>query len=368
MKTIRERLDGTPAWLMVAASALVVGLAAEQAAGLEQRSLVVRAKASAETDDQSANGPVTKQKKIVIEAIEPDSGNKAAKEVAWLGLSTEETPDALASQLRLNSGEGLVVTYVAPDSPAAKAGVEKNDVLVQFGDQLLVHPAQLRKLVQMHKEGDTLKLALYRGGKKQSLSATLGKTTRGSGLLLGEDVLQGPLEDLPRQLSDLKIGENIRQQMKAAREAMARAGVDKEKIRVEVERSVEEARKALQELSRHLTNAQSAFGPAAKFLEELARGGVDVEKDATVVVKNDRQSVKTIVTADDTGIYVIVANPKKRLTAHDKDGKLVFDGAIETPEEQAQVPKEVWEKVKPMLDKMGPVKAAPPDAEEDSSE
>jgi len=57
-----------------------------------------------------------------------------------LGLSTEEAPEALASQFGLNSGEGLVVIYVAPDSPAAKAGFRKNDVLVELGDQLLVSP------------------------------------------------------------------------------------------------------------------------------------------------------------------------------------------------------------------------------------
>jgi S1-C subfamily serine protease len=36
---------------------------------------------------------------------------------------------------------------VAPDSPAAKAGLEKNDVLAELEGQLLVVPAQLRKLV-----------------------------------------------------------------------------------------------------------------------------------------------------------------------------------------------------------------------------
>lgn len=41
-------------------------------------------------------------------------------------------------------------------------------------------------------------------------------------------------------------------------------------------------------------------------------------------------------------------------TAHDKDGKLVFDGEIDTPEQRAKVPPELWEKVKPLLDKVAP--------------
>jgi len=51
---------------------------------------------------------------------------------------------------------------------------------------------------------------------------------------------------------------------------------------------------------------------------------------------------------------VIVATPNKRLTAHDKDGKLLFDGDIETPEQQQKVPAEVWEKVKPCSSKWAP--------------
>ena len=49
---------------------------------------------------------------------------------------------------------------------------------------------------------------------------------------------------------------------------------------------------------------------------------------------------------------MIVSNPKPHLTVHDKEGKLVFDGEIDTPEQRAKVPPEVWQKVEPMLDKL----------------
>ena len=91
---------------------------------------------------------------------------------------------------------------------------------------------------------------------------------------------------------------------------------------------------------------------APQALEELARSGVEVDKDATVTIKSRNDSVRTIVKTDDTGTYVIVANPKKRLTAHDKDGKLAFDGEIETSEQQEMMPKEVWNKVQPMIEQL----------------
>jgi len=70
-----------------------------------------------------------------------------------------------------------------------------------------------------------------------------------------------------------------------------------------------------------------------------------------------------MVKTDDTGTYVVVANPKKHLTAHDKDGKLTFDGEIETDEQQQTVPKGVWEKVQPMIEQLNQSKEDAPPAD-----
>lgn len=42
----------------------------------------------------------------------------------------------------------------------------------------------------------------------------------------------------------------------------------------------------------------------------------------------------------------------------DAGGDLLFDGLMETPEQQQKVPKEVWAKVQPMLDQMDQPEAA----------
>ena len=237
---------------------------------------------------------------------------------------------------------------VAPESPAAKAGLRKNDVLVEFEGQALVHPAQLRKLIQVRKEGEVVKIAFYRAGKKESLEVTLGKNPTP---LMDEHM--DDLRTLHRHLRELPIEETVREQVKNLRESLAHAGIDKESLSVEIKRSIEEVRKGIQEAMRQATNAARTFGPAAREFQELARRGLEVEKDATVVVKSNRNAVKSMVKTDETGSYVILADPKKHLTAHDKTGKLLFDGSIETAEEQEKVPKELWAKVKPMIDELG---------------
>jgi hypothetical protein len=308
---------------------------------------------SAATDAEKKDAE--RQKKIVIEAIEPgEAGEKAARrEVAWLGVSTDETSEALTAQLGLQPGEGLVVLMVAKDSPAAKAGLQKNDVLVEFDGQQLVHPAQFRKLVQMRKENDEVKLAYYRGGKKQTVTVSLGKTTVGGfGFLDDTQVWPGKVEDLHRQLRELPLSDKMHEEMQRLRESLAEAGIDKDALKLEIQRSVEAARDAVHDALRHATNAQHTFGPAAREFRELTKRRLDLDKDATITVKSHKHDVRTMVKTDDTGTYVVVANPKKHLTAHDKEGKLTFDGAIETPDQQEKVPADIWTKVQPMMEQL----------------
>lgn len=301
------------------------------------------------------SGPKSKQSRIVIERIEP--GGEARKvtrrEVGWLGIGTEEASETVASQLGLRPGEGLVITYVAPDSPAAKAGLQKHDVLVKLDQQLTVYPAQLRKLVQMHKGGDTVELEFYHGGQRQNVNATLSKSIATTGLLRDERAWEGELGELRRELQNLPTNrETLRQEMQELHESLARSGLNNEQLRAEIRKSIEEARRAAQTALRNAANQVDGSSAHIKILEELARNGVDLDQDATVTVKSHDHSVQTQVKTDDNGTYVIVANPKKRLTAHDNRGKLLFDGEIETPEQQKKVPSEVWAEVEPMLKQM----------------
>ena len=118
------------------------------------------AAADAKTSRSASAGVIVNQdadpeEKVVVKVVtDEDVDARPAKDRIWLGVGVEEASEALADQLGLDSGVGLVVTHVSADSPVAKAGLKKNDVLVELEGQALVHPAQLRKLVQARKPGD----------------------------------------------------------------------------------------------------------------------------------------------------------------------------------------------------------------------
>lgn len=302
--------------------------------------------------DTGGQNPAGTERKrnIVIKRIEASGNDEEGKEQTWLGVGLSEPDEALVSQLGLKDGAGLVVTYVAEDSPAAKAGLQKNDVLLALEGQTLVVPAQLQKLVQARKEGSKVTLELLRGGKQKSVSATLGKTKARSRAADGDSAFVWHAGN-PEGMTIVGGPETGQaDHMVILKKALEDAKIDQKRVQVEVRRSVDEARRAMGEALRTATN-QDSLRQAKKELEALAKAGVFVANDARVTVRSMDKSTKSLVTTDDSGTIVLVANPKLRLTAHDQDGRLLFDGEVETKAQREKVPADLWKKVEPLMEK-----------------
>ncbi len=95
--------------------------------------------------------------------------------VTFLGVATMEVSKEVSAQLPLMPDTGLLIGAVAPDSPAAKAGLQDSDVLSKFDDQILITQRQLAVLIANHKEGDAVKLTYFRKGQQMETTASLGQ-------------------------------------------------------------------------------------------------------------------------------------------------------------------------------------------------
>ena len=73
--------------------------------------------------------------KEVIEALR-DFGQVAR---SWLGCLVKPVTKALAQSLGLPAATGALVTEVIPGSPAARAGLVMNDVVLKWGDRDVDH-------------------------------------------------------------------------------------------------------------------------------------------------------------------------------------------------------------------------------------
>jgi serine protease Do len=71
--------------------------------------------------------------------------------------------------------DGVLVTSVEPDSPAAKAGLKAGDVITAIGETAVSSPAELTRAVRRADEGSEVSITYYRDRKSATAKATLEK-------------------------------------------------------------------------------------------------------------------------------------------------------------------------------------------------
>ena len=97
----------------------------------------------------------------------------------WLGatgMSLSEFPVEERALLNLpNSGEGVIVTSIIPSSPADLAGLQKNDLLVRFGESEVKGLTHLREMISSIPVGQNVELEVIRQGQLRKLSAVVDR-------------------------------------------------------------------------------------------------------------------------------------------------------------------------------------------------
>ncbi|MBC7784423.1 MAG: PDZ domain-containing protein [Burkholderiales bacterium] len=117
--------------------------------------------------------------------------------VSYMGIATAILPPVLREHLGLQPGMGLLVDHVDPGSPADRAGMKANDILLRLEDQLLISVYQLTVLVRARQVGEVITLHVMRQGKPMPLQVTLGgkelpPVETPSGLILPQDMPDTP--------------------------------------------------------------------------------------------------------------------------------------------------------------------------------
>ncbi|MBI3951118.1 MAG: PDZ domain-containing protein, partial [Acidobacteria bacterium] len=94
---------------------------------------------------------------------------------SFLGVQVDEVMPEVVRRLGLREERGALITSVVPDSPAAKAGLQKGDVVVRWNGTPVESAIQLRRHIRETPAGRTIRLEILRNGQEQEISVTLGK-------------------------------------------------------------------------------------------------------------------------------------------------------------------------------------------------
>lgn len=91
----------------------------------------------------------------------------------WFGVSIQEVTPGIAKQFGLKKAEGALVSETIAGTPAAKAGIEAGDVILEFNGKKVKNSTSLRHVVAATPVGKKVQVKVVRSKKTKVLYATI---------------------------------------------------------------------------------------------------------------------------------------------------------------------------------------------------
>jgi serine protease Do len=92
----------------------------------------------------------------------------------WLGIAIQDVDPPVATAMGLPNADGVLATDVEPNSPAAKAGIVRGDVILRFDGEKVDAASRLRNLVASAGANKVVHVDVLRNGQPKTIDVTLG--------------------------------------------------------------------------------------------------------------------------------------------------------------------------------------------------
>jgi serine protease Do len=129
----------------------------------------------------------------------------------YLGVHVEPVSPAMAKAFGLTHGGGALVADVSPDGPAAKAGLQRGDIIEKLNGQTVLDSEELSVEISQMAPGSVAHLTIVRSGQTTQKDVTLGTlptmgkgeaaTGAGPGAALQGLAVQSLTPDIRQQLN-----------------------------------------------------------------------------------------------------------------------------------------------------------------------
>jgi S1-C subfamily serine protease len=108
-------------------------------------------------------------------AIPIDTVRTIAQELITTGKAVHAALGVNARSVTDGVKDGALVLNVQGNSPAAKAGIREQDVIIRLGGKSVQSSEELAVAIDAHKPGDTVPVEIVRGGRSQTVQVTLAR-------------------------------------------------------------------------------------------------------------------------------------------------------------------------------------------------
>ena len=203
----------------------------------------------------------------------------------WMGVAIQELTPALAQSFQLPEEQqgGVLISEVHEDGPSAKAGLQRGDVILEYGNEQVKDVNHLRNIVARTKVGKQKEIKVLREGKEKALTLVLGERPSDQMLAKGGSPGEKPpaMAKLDNVLSGLKveaITPDTRKQFDISEKATG-VVVTKVEAGSEVEAAGIQPGDLIQEVSRNVI----------KTLDDFQQIASKIEKEALVVLLVNRR-------------------------------------------------------------------------------
>ncbi len=93
----------------------------------------------------------------------------------YLGVSIQDMTTDLAKSFGLEKEEGILISDVVPDSPAAQAGLQSGDIILELDGKKVENVTSFRNTIALTAPGTEVQLKIRRDGKESVRKLTIGR-------------------------------------------------------------------------------------------------------------------------------------------------------------------------------------------------
>jgi serine protease Do len=142
----------------------------------------------------------------MVEFIKDQLIDKGEIARGYLGVGIQQLTSDLAEALGIKEGEGVLIGDVKDGSPANEAGIEREDVVVEFDGRPTKEMRAFRSRVAATSPGKEVKIVVLRDGKRLTKTVKIGTLDLDAVASLGEpatlDKLGIAVQDLTDEIAD----------------------------------------------------------------------------------------------------------------------------------------------------------------------